>query len=502
MYSVKQGSAPFSASPRGAHEEVPPLPNNLAAERSVLGAILVKNKTLKLAVEKLKPEDFSHDRHRRIYQQMLALGEKQQAIDLVTLTDQLDRSGELESSGGPAYIAELIDGLPHITNVEHYSRIVKEKALLRSVIHVTAAIQQQALDAEDDADLILDRAEIAFANIKADREMAVENYRAMFHSVADFENSSGLTFAIDGFLQTGTATMIAGLSGQSKTLIQLSMVRSLLTGNKLWDLFSVKEMAARVIYLIPESSIGPFKYRLQLFDLMKYVQSERLLIRTLSKGPTPLLSDPLILRAAQGADVFLDTAARFGEGDENSAGDNQRGLASDIFALLGSGARLVECAHHAPKSFATQTTMTLENVARGSGDLTAMLATAWGIRQLDQERNIVYLQNVKPRDFDPCRPFQIIGRPYIDTQGDFRMHKLPGESGFLQEELDLGHDRGGASQASRDERSRRIALVKEWLGQDQTLTRRNIVQNFRKQGITVSYDTAKNYISEARNGRV
>src|ERR1700682_5324901 len=107
------------------------LPQNTEAERSILGAILLDNNTLNATLEKLKPEDFFHDHHRRIYQQMIALGETQQAIDLVTLTDQLHRRGELESSGGPAYIAQLMDGTPHVTNIEHYMRIVKEKSLSR-----------------------------------------------------------------------------------------------------------------------------------------------------------------------------------------------------------------------------------------------------------------------------------------------------------------------------------------------------------------------------------
>ena len=134
-----------------------PMPQHMEAERSILGAILLDNNALNAAIEKLKPEDFFHDHHRRIYQQMIALGETQQAIDLVTLTDQLERNGELESSGGPAYIAQLMDGVPHVTNVEHYARIVKEKSLLRALIHATHSIQQQALEAEEDADAILDR---------------------------------------------------------------------------------------------------------------------------------------------------------------------------------------------------------------------------------------------------------------------------------------------------------------------------------------------------------
>src|SRR6202049_496619 len=126
-----------------------PLPENTHAERSVLGAILLDNHTLNTAIEKLKPEDFFDDRHRRIFNQMIQLGEAQQAIDLVTLTDQLRRKGELEATGGAAYVAQLVDGVPRVSNLEHYARIIKEKSLLRSLIYASHTIQQSALDAEE-----------------------------------------------------------------------------------------------------------------------------------------------------------------------------------------------------------------------------------------------------------------------------------------------------------------------------------------------------------------
>src|SRR5256886_389256 len=82
-----------------------PLPNNLDAERSVLGAILLDNHALNPAIEHLRPEDFFLDQHRRVFTQMISLGEGQQAIDLVTLTEELNRKGELEASGGAPYLA-------------------------------------------------------------------------------------------------------------------------------------------------------------------------------------------------------------------------------------------------------------------------------------------------------------------------------------------------------------------------------------------------------------
>jgi replicative DNA helicase len=146
-----------------------PLPQNLEAERSILGAILLDNHALNAAIENLKPEDFFLEQHRRVFNQMIALGENQQAIDLVTLTESLHRVGELESSGGAPYLAALADGMPRVSNVEHYARIVREKALLRNLIHATHNIQQRALEGEDGADTILDNAESSIFALAEDR---------------------------------------------------------------------------------------------------------------------------------------------------------------------------------------------------------------------------------------------------------------------------------------------------------------------------------------------
>jgi hypothetical protein len=485
-------------------DDFPKLPHDVESERSVLGSILLDNQSLVIATETLNPADFFLSQHHHIFDCMLSMGEKHIPIDLWTLKDQLEKAGDLEVAGGVPYISALMDDRPRVTNMAHYCAIVKQKSILRSLIHATNTIQQNAFEAKEDAGTLVKRATASLTMIGANCTPG-ESYREMFHTMTDFENSPGLTFAIDGFLQTRAATMVAGLSGQSKTFILLSMASSLLTGKKLWDLFDVKEVAARLVYLIPESSIGPFKHRLALFGLMEYVKNERLLIRTLSKGPTPLLSDPRILRAAQGADIFLDTAVRFNtEGNENDAADNQRGLAADIFALLGSGARLVVGAHHAPKNFATQTTMNLENVARGSGDITAMLATCWGVRQLDQDRNIVYVQNVKARDFEPCPPFELIGRPYIDAEGNFRVFKHPGESKSLAEELpDSTQNRkpSGASMDAREAKAAKLALLRKFLIEQPNLSTQEIADLYSKAGIKIQHGTIRAYKSELTNSK-
>src|SRR6202142_2955533 len=135
------------------------LPHNLEAERSVLGAILLHNDAFNAAAEVIDGNDFFRDAHRRIFDKMVKLVERGDAIDLVTLKEELGRSGEIDEVGGPAYITALVDGVPRSTNVEHYARIIKEKATLRNLIRSANKILATAYSAEEDANLILDQAE-------------------------------------------------------------------------------------------------------------------------------------------------------------------------------------------------------------------------------------------------------------------------------------------------------------------------------------------------------
>jgi replicative DNA helicase len=145
------------------------LPHNLEAERSVLGAILVHNDAFNLAAQVLTPADFYRDAHRRIFDKMIALSERRQAIDFVTVKEELARAGEVDEVGGPAYIASLADGVPRATNVEYYARIVKEKSTLRNLIYAANKIVANAYEADQDPDIILDAAETAIFAVAEDR---------------------------------------------------------------------------------------------------------------------------------------------------------------------------------------------------------------------------------------------------------------------------------------------------------------------------------------------
>jgi len=162
------------------------LPHNLEAERSVLGAILLHNDAFNLAAEVIDAGDFFRDAHRRIFDRMVKLSERSNAIDLVTLKDELSKSGELDEVGGPAYIAALVDGVPRSMNVEHYARIIKEKATLRNLIFSANKILSTAYDGAEEADVILDQAEHAIFAIADDKVRdGFVSLRELAHSSLD-----------------------------------------------------------------------------------------------------------------------------------------------------------------------------------------------------------------------------------------------------------------------------------------------------------------------------
>jgi replicative DNA helicase len=155
------------------------LPQSIEAERSILGAILLENSLLNQAVELLKPDDFYLANHRLIFEQMLSLSEKARAIDFLTLTEELENAGHLETLGGRSFVSSLIDGVPKLSNLEYYARIVREKATLRRLIKRGHEIINSCYDQQDDVDQILDTAE------KAIFDLAEEKIRTGFQPISE-----------------------------------------------------------------------------------------------------------------------------------------------------------------------------------------------------------------------------------------------------------------------------------------------------------------------------
>src|SRR6201993_5197997 len=145
------------------------VPVSLDAERSILGGILIDNSLYDQAAEHLTPDDFSLDAHRRIYSRMRDLQETGRPVDMITLVEELDRRKEVEAIGGVAYLSSLIDGVPERPSVEHYVRIVRNKALLRGFINIAQNAIAEAIEHSDEAEEVLGRAEQSIFQLSENR---------------------------------------------------------------------------------------------------------------------------------------------------------------------------------------------------------------------------------------------------------------------------------------------------------------------------------------------
>ena len=145
------------------------LPANVEAERSILGAILLDNFAYNQAAEHLRTDDFSLDSHRRIYARMVDLAESSRPIDMITLIEELERHKDLQAIGDVGYVSSLIEGVPERPSIEHYVKIVRDKALLRGLISAANTAIARASEQSDAADEILSDSEAAIFQLSEKR---------------------------------------------------------------------------------------------------------------------------------------------------------------------------------------------------------------------------------------------------------------------------------------------------------------------------------------------
>lgn len=144
-------------------------PQNLEAEQSVLGGILIENSAINRVTEILDVNDFYRDAHRKIFNALIDLSERDEPADLITLTNELKKKNQLEAIGGASYLASLIDSVPTAANIEYYAKIVKEKAILRKLIETSTEIITQSYEDRGDVESFLDDAERAIFEISERR---------------------------------------------------------------------------------------------------------------------------------------------------------------------------------------------------------------------------------------------------------------------------------------------------------------------------------------------
>ncbi len=141
----------------GMIEKLPP--QAIEAERAVLGGVLLEQEAATKAIEIVLPEAFYRPAHARIFRAMISLFTRHEPIDIMTLSEELRKAGDLESTGGIAALTDLVDSVPTAANIDYYAKIVLEKYILRQLIHASSEITGECYRAEETAGTILDEAE-------------------------------------------------------------------------------------------------------------------------------------------------------------------------------------------------------------------------------------------------------------------------------------------------------------------------------------------------------
>ena len=216
-------------------------PQDLNAERSVLGAMMLEVGAVSDAIGGLKADHFYRPAHAKVFEAMRALYDRSEPIDEITLQARLKENGSLEEVGGVSFLASLSDGVPSAANIAHYAKIVRERALIRRLIATTSSIATKGYEGTTDIEQLLDDAEVSIFEITSDRdqrsfssmnELVKEAFKAIEKR---FEEKSSITGVPTGFsefdkmtagLQPSDLIIVAGRPSMGKTALALNMAQS------------------------------------------------------------------------------------------------------------------------------------------------------------------------------------------------------------------------------------------------------------------------------------
>ena len=220
-------------------ERVPP--QNIEAEQSVLGAMLIDKEAIAKATEILSAEDFYREAHRVIFSAMLEVYNKNEAVDMITVTDILRRDNKLEDVGGIAYITSLANVVLTAANVKYHAEIVAEKSVLRQLVKVSTEIAAMGYEANDEVGVLLDTAESRILEISNRKKRAdfTPISAVLMDSVQNIEkllnNKGGLTGIPTGFndldkltsgLHPSDFIILAARPSMGKTALALNIVQN------------------------------------------------------------------------------------------------------------------------------------------------------------------------------------------------------------------------------------------------------------------------------------
>ncbi len=308
-------------------------PQNIEAEQSVLGSLLIDPDAIIKVAGFLEAEDFYRDSHGAIYNAIRALHERRQPADFVTVVDELERMGELERIGGGTYLTSLINSVPTSVHVEHYGHIVERAAIMRRLIAAAGGIAALAYEEHDDVDEVIDQAEQLLFDVSQRRisralrpmsEIVEDYYRRVEFLVEHADEPLGVPtgFAsldrILGGLQPSDLIIIAARPGIGKTSLSLAMAANAATKyNAVVALFTLEMSSEQLAQRLISSDTGIDSQRLRLgriegiewqqltLSIEKYAKTRIFIDDTPSPSPMELRTKARRLAAEYDLDLVV-----------------------------------------------------------------------------------------------------------------------------------------------------------------------------------------------------
>lgn len=223
-------------------------PQNIEAERSTLGSMLLDKEAILKGVEVLKPEDFYREAHRVVFEVVTHLANKGEPVDIITVSEELKQRNMLDKIGGIAYLTTLANSVPTAANIEHYARIVEEKSILRAVITAASNILAMGYAGTEEISVILDDAEKQIFQVSQRRN--VKGFVSLKNILIEtferiekiYESKGGVTGVSSGFvdldrmtagLQPSDLIILAARPSMGKTTFALNIARNVAVESKI-----------------------------------------------------------------------------------------------------------------------------------------------------------------------------------------------------------------------------------------------------------------------------
>ncbi|KPL24995.1 MAG: replicative DNA helicase [Anaerolineae bacterium SM23_84] len=258
-------------------------PQNIEAEQSVLGSLLIDHDAIIKIAPFLLAEDFYREAHGEIYAAILDLHERREPADFVTVCDELERRGQLEAVGGAAYLTSLINSVPTAIHIEHYAHIVERTTILRRLIEAAGKIAGLAYGEAEDVDAVVDRAEQILFDVSQRRVsrglMPIKRILTEYYDRIEYLHRHkgqmvGLpTGFIDidrllGGMQRSDLIIVAGRPGMGKSSLGLSVAHNAaLKNNAVVAFFSLEMSATQLVQRLIASETGINSQRLRIGDI-------------------------------------------------------------------------------------------------------------------------------------------------------------------------------------------------------------------------------------------